>query len=312
MVTLADNDMKTTAPVIVNSWQLDLERYRRRAFHYAEVMRLNRPIGTWLLMWPVLWALWIAADGSPRPLHLVVFVLGLFVMRAAGCAFNDLVDRDVDPFVKRTRDRPIAARRVSPREGLVIFIVLLALALALVLQLDAATIKLSIVGAALAVSYPFFKRFFPIPQFYLGLAFTWGVPMAFMAALGTVPRVGWTLFIAGIIWTTAYDTLYAMVDRDDDIKLGVRSSAIMFGDMDRAIVAALQALTLVALYLAGDSMRFGLWYQLGVAGAAVFFVYQQLLIRDRDRERCFRAFLNNNFAGMAVFIGVLLEYTFRA
>jgi len=278
----------------------------------AELTRLNRPIGTWLLLWPVLWALWIAADGSPRPLLFVVFVVGVVVMRSAGCAFNDLMDKDFDPYVKRTRDRPIAARRVSPREGLAVFLLLLSLALALVLQLDARTIKLSFVGAALAVTYPFFKRFFPIPQFYLGLAFSWGVPMVFMAQLGTVPRVGWNLFIAAVIWTTAYDTLYAMVDRDDDIKLGVRSSAILFGDMDRVIVAALQAMTLIALYLVGDSMLFGHWYQLGVAGAAVFFVYQQWLIRDRDRDGCFRAFRNNNFAGLSVFIGILLEYTFRA
>ena len=305
------NSAVTTTARISAGWRLDLERYGRRAFYFAELTRLNRPIGTWLLLWPVLWSLWIAADGSPRPLVFVVFILGVVVMRSAGCAFNDLADKDVDPFVKRTRDRPIAARRVSPLEGLVLFLLLLLMALALVLQLDATTIKLSLVGAFFAVTYPFFKRFFPIPQFYLGLAFSWSVPMVFMAQLGAVPRVGWTLFVGAVIWTAAYATLYAMVDRDDDVKLGVRSSAILFGDMDRVIVAALQAMTLVALYLVGDSMRFGMWYQLGVVGAAVFFVYQQWLIRNRDREGCLRAFFNNNFAGMAVFIGVVLEYTFR-
>jgi 4-hydroxybenzoate polyprenyltransferase len=290
---------------------LELERQLHRAGHFARLLRLHRPIGIWLLMWPVLWALWIAGDGTPTPKLVVIFVLGVIVMRSAGCVVNDLADRDYDPYVRRTRDRPIASRCVSPREGVVVFVLLLAAAFALVLQLDRTTVLMSFVGAALAITYPFFKRFFPLPQFYLGVAFTWGVPMVFNAELGQIPRVAWTLFFAGIIWAAIYDTMYAMVDRDDDLKIGVKSSAIMFGDMDRVIIGVLQAMMLLALHLAGSSMQFGLWYELGLVGAAVFFVYQQWLIRKRDADGCFRAFLNNNFVGMSVFIGVLLEYTFR-
>ncbi len=301
----------TTATAVPKGWRLDLRRHLLRAGHYARLLRLHRPIGIWLLLWPVLWALWIAGDGHPTPLVLVVFVLGVVVMRSAGCVVNDLVDRDIDPHVRRTRDRPIAARCVSPFEGLVIFIILLALALLLVLRLDPGTLKLAAIGAALTVTYPFFKRFFPLPQLYLGVAFSWGVPMVFMAELGVVPRVAWTMLLAGVLWAAVYDTQYAMVDREDDLKIGVKSSAIMFGDMDRVIIAVLQAMMLFALYLVGTSMKFGFWYHVGLAGAAVFFVYQQWLIRDRDANGCLRAFMNNHYVGLAVFIGVLLEYTFR-
>lgn len=293
-------------------FSVEFERQLRSAGHFARLLRLHRPIGIWLLLWPVLWALWIAGDGRPDPKIFVIFVLGVVVMRSAGCVVNDLADRDFDPFVRRTRDRPVAARCVSPAEALVVFFGLLVLAFALVWQLDTNTIWMSCIGAALAITYPFFKRFFPLPQFYLGIAFTWGVPMAFMALRGEIPRVAWTLFFAGIIWAAVYDTVYAMVDREDDLKIGVKSSAIMFGDMDRVIIGALQAMMLLALYLAGQSMQFDRWYLLGLAGAAVFFVYQQWLIRKRDADGCFRAFLNNNYVGMSVFIGVLLEYTFRA
>jgi 4-hydroxybenzoate polyprenyltransferase len=233
-------------------------------------------------------------------------------MRSAGCVINDLADRDFDPFVKRTRDRPIASRRLAPFEALVWFFVLIAIALALVLQLDQATIRMSVIGAALAVSYPFFKRFFPLPQFYLGVAFSWGVPMAFMAQLGEIPRVAWIIFFAGIIWAAIYDTMYAMVDRDDDLKIGVKSSAIVFGDMDKLIIGVLQALMLYALYLVGTSMEYGYWYNMGLVGAGVFFVYQQWRIRERKPQSCFDAFLNNHYVGLSVFIGILLEYSFRS
>jgi 4-hydroxybenzoate polyprenyltransferase len=242
---------------------------------------------------------------------LVIFVLGTVAMRSAGCVINDLADRDFDPFVKRTRDRPIASRRLAPFEALVWFFVLIATALALVLQLDQATIRMSVIGAALAVSYPFFKRFFPLPQFYLGLAFSWGVPMAFMAQLGEVPRVAWIIFFAGIIWAAIYDTMYAMVDRDDDLKIGVKSSAIVFGDMDKLIIGVLQALMLYALYLVGTSMEYGYWYNMGLVGAGVFFAYQQWRIRERKPQSCFDAFLNNHYVGLSVFVGILLEYSFQ-
>ena len=286
-------------------------RYSRRVSDLIELARLHRPIGIWLLLWPVLWAVWIAGASHPAPKVLVVFVLGTVAMRSAGCVINDLADRDFDPFVKRTRDRPIASRRIAPTEALVYFLALVAVALALVLQLDPYTIRMSFIGAALAVSYPFFKRFFPLPQFYLGVAFSWGVPMSFMAQNGNIPRVAWIIFFAGIIWAAIYDTMYAMVDREDDLKIGVKSSAIVFGDMDKLIIGMLQGLMLYALYLVGTNMEFGWWYDAGVAGAAVFFIYQQWLIRARKPESCFRAFQNNQYVGMSVFIGILLQYAFN-
>jgi 4-hydroxybenzoate polyprenyltransferase len=291
--------------------QLAWLRYQRRIRDFIELARLHRPIGIWLLLWPVLWAVWIAGASHPDPKVLVVFVLGTVAMRSAGCVINDLADRDFDPFVKRTRDRPIASRRIAPAEALVWFLALIGCALALVLQLDPTTIRLSIIGAALAVTYPFFKRFFPLPQFYLGVAFSWGVPMAFNAQNGNVPRVAWIIFFAGIIWAAIYDTMYAMVDREDDLKIGVKSSAIVFGDMDRVIIGMLQALMLFALYLVGTNMEFGFWYDMGLVGAAVFFAWQQWRIRDRKPDACFAAFLNNQYVGLSVFIGILLEYAFR-
>ena len=286
-------------------------RYSRRIRDLIELARLHRPIGIWLLLWPVLWAVWIAGGSHPSPSVVVIFVLGTVAMRSAGCVINDLFDRDFDPFVKRTRDRPVASRRISPAEAVVWFLALISVALALVLQLDPTTIRMSVIGAVLAVTYPLFKRFFPLPQFYLGVAFSWGIPMAFNAQTGNIPRVAWILFFAGIIWAAIYDTMYAMVDRDDDLKIGVKSSAIVFGDMDKVIIAVLQVLMLFALYLVGTNMEFGYWYNAGLAGAAVFFVWQQWLIRNRQPEACFAAFLNNQYVGLSIFVGVLLEYTFR-
>jgi 4-hydroxybenzoate polyprenyltransferase len=293
-----------------SSARLNALRYARRLNDLVELARLHRPIGIWLLLWPVLWGVWIAGASHPSAKVVVVFVLGTVAMRSAGCVINDLADRDFDPFVKRTRDRPIASRRIAPYEALIWFCVLIGIALWLVLQLDPHTIRMSFIGAALAVSYPFFKRFFPLPQFYLGVAFSWGVPMAFMAQNGNIPRVAWIIFFAGIIWAAIYDTMYAMVDRDDDLKIGVKSSAIVFGDMDKLIIGMLQGLMLYALYLVGTNMEFGYWYNVGLAGAAVFFAYQQWLIRARKPEACFRAFQNNQYVGMSVFIGILLEYSF--
>jgi 4-hydroxybenzoate polyprenyltransferase len=291
--------------------RLAWRRYQNRIRDLVEVARLHRPIGIWLLLWPVLWAVWIAGAAHPSPKVLVIFVLGTVAMRSAGCVINDLADRDFDPYVKRTRDRPIASRRLAPWEAIAWFLVLIACALLLVLQLDEKTIRMSVIGAALAVTYPFFKRFFPLPQFYLGVAFSWGVPMAFMAETGVIPRVAWIIFFAGIIWAAIYDTMYAMVDREDDLKIGVKSSAIVFGDMDKLIIGLLQALMLFALYLVGTNMEFGYWYNLGLVGAATFFAWQQWKIRDRKPLSCFLAFQNNQYVGLAVFVGILLEYTFR-
>jgi 4-hydroxybenzoate polyprenyltransferase len=286
-------------------------RLYRRLEEYALLMRLDRPIGIYLLLWPALWALWIGGNGRPDPKILVVFVAGVVVMRSAGCIINDFADRNLDPYVKRTRARPLAARRVTPGEALLLFMLMVSIALWLVTRLDAYTIRLAVIGALLAVSYPFVKRFFPLPQLYLGLAFGWAVPMAFAAQTGSIPRVGWLLFIAAVVWAAVYDTLYAMVDREDDIKIGVKSSAILFADMDRIIVFVMQAMMLFALVLAGRSMEFGPWYYAGLALAALLFIYQQWLIRTRESDACFRAFLNNHYVGMAIFIGVAMEYVYR-
>jgi len=289
-----------------------LHRLARRLEEYLRLMRLDRPIGIWLLLWPTLWALWVAGNGRPDPKVLLVFVLGVTVMRSAGCIVNDFADRNVDPHVRRTRARPLAARRVTPTEALVLFVGLLGAALWLVTRLDPFTLRLACVGAALTVSYPFLKRFFALPQVYLALAFSWGVPMAFAALLGALPRVAWVMFVATIIWVTIYDTLYAMVDREDDLKIGVNSSAIVFADMDRLIVGALQLTMLLALLLMGRSLNFGYAYLAALGAVAVFFGYQQWLIRTRESEACLRAFLNNHYVGMAIFIGILLDYIYRA
>ena len=288
-------------------------RLARRATEYARLMRLDKPIGTWLLLWPALWALWVAGAGRPEPRVLIVFVAGVVVMRAAGCIINDFADRDIDPHVRRTRDRPLAARRVAPAEALALFAVLIAFALFLVTRLNALTVKLAVIGALLTVSYPFVKRFFPMPQLYLGISFGgWSVPMAFAAQTGVLPRVCWLLYIAAVIWAAVYDTIYAMIDREDDLKLGVKSSAILFADMDRFLIGAMQLMMLYALILAGRSMHYGRWYQAGVLGAALLFAWQQWLIRKREPAGCLRAFLNNQYVGLSVFVGILLEYTYAA
>ncbi len=285
--------------------------FRHSRWHeYALLMRLHRPIGILLLLWPTLWALWIASDGRPDPLILAVFVLGTIVMRSAGCVINDFADREFDPHVRRTRERPLAARRIAPQEALVLFAALLAFALWLVTRLDRFTMLLSLGGAALAITYPFFKRFFPAPQVYLGLAFGWAVPMAFAAEAGSLPRVAWLLLLTAVLWATIYDTQYAMVDREDDRTLGLKSTAILFGDMDRALIGVMQVMMLIALLLVGRLQQFGGWYWAGVAVAAALFTYQQWLIRERERDRCFRAFLNNNYVGLAIFAGTAAQYAF--
>jgi 4-hydroxybenzoate polyprenyltransferase len=231
-------------------------------------------------------------------------------MRCAGCAINDYADRSFDPHVERTKERPLAAGRISALEALVLFAALSLTALSLVLQLNGLTLLYAVAGAALAVSYPFVKRFLSVPQMYLGITFGWGIPMAFAAQLERVPRVAWLLLIANVLWVTVYDTIYAMVDRDDDVKIGVRSTAILFGDSDRHIIATLQGMTLLSLYLIGGTLHMGPWYYGGLIAGGIFFVHQLWLIRARDRQACFWAFLNNNYVGMSVFLGIALNYQF--
>ena len=283
---------------------------RSRLVEYARLMRLDRPIGIWLLLWPCLWALWISAEGRPDERIFVIFLIGTFVMRSAGCVINDFADREFDPQVRRTANRPLARGAVSPAEALAVFAVLGLIALALLIPLNRPTQILALVGGVLAVTYPFLKRFFALPQAYLGLAFSWSVPMAFAAQTGELPLLAWVLFVAGVLWTTAYDTIYAMVDRDDDLVIGVRSSAILFGRADRGIVAALQFAALALLCAAGLLADLSYWYWLGLGVAAATALHQQYLIRHRDPEDCFRAFLNNNLFGLAVFGGILLDYLF--
>jgi len=279
-----------------------------RLREYALLCRLDKPIGALLLLWPTLWALWIAADGKPDPLIVAVFVSGVFVMRSAGCVINDFADRDLDPQVKRTRDRPIAARRVRPREALLLFLVLCLCAFALVLALNPLSLLLSFPGVALAASYPFMKRYTYLPQVHLGVAFGWGVPMAYAALTGSVPALAWLLLASVVMWALAYDTMYAMVDRDDDLKVGVKSTAILFGRADRAWVGFFQLAVLAILTSVGVAAGLGIAYYLGLLVAATLFVYQQHLIRKRTREGCFRAFLNNNWVGAALFAGLVGNY----
>lgn len=277
---------------------------------YALLMRLDRPIGILLLLWPTLWALWIAGAGRPDPHVFLVFVTGVVLMRSAGCVMNDFADRRIDPHVERTRGRPLARGAVSPLEALLLAAALGAVAFGLVLTMNRLTVLLSLAGAALTIAYPFLKRFTHLPQVWLGASFGWSVPMAFAAQTGGVPRVAWLMFIAVILWAVVYDTMYAMVDREDDLKLGVRSTAILFGDSDRHMIGAIQGMLLLALWLVGHQAALGGWY-LGALGlAAAFSIWQQYLIRERRPEDCFRAFLNNNYYGMAVFAGIVLDYTF--
>ncbi len=275
---------------------------------YISLMRLDKPIGIFLLLWPTLWALLIAGQGEPDVEILLIFVLGVVLMRSAGCVINDYADRDIDRHVARTQNRPLAAGRITTGEALFIFALLCAAAFILVLQLNRLTILLSFVGIGLAASYPFMKRLTHLPQVYLGAAFGWSVPMAFAAQTNSVPPIAWLMFTATVLWATVYDTIYSMMDRDDDIALGVKSTAILFGDMDRKLIGLIQVMLLISLFMIGRQAELGLYFYLGVAFAAGLAAWQQYLIRYRDREGCFRAFLNNNWFGAVVFLGILLDY----
>ena len=278
---------------------------------YVRLVRLHQPVGIWLLLWPTLWALWIAGEGRPEQRIFIIFVLGTVILRSAGCIINDYADRKIDPHIKRTRDRPLATGEVKVGEAIILFVGLMLIGLGLVLTMNRLTQGLAVIGALVTIIYPFSKRFISFPQFVLGIAFAWGVPMAFAAQLGAVPRVGWLLFITTIIWGVVYDTEYAMADRDEDLKIGAKSIAILFGDLDRIFVGALQLMFLGGLLLVGQSAELGSWFLVGVGAAAMMFVFQQRLIRDRDSVRCFLAFRNNATVGMCVFIGTMLDYLFR-
>lgn len=279
-----------------------------RLEQYSQLTRLDRPIGILLLLWPTLWALWIAAEGWPDPLVLFVFISGVILMRSAGCAINDYADRDIDPHVERTVNRPLAAGRISEKEALAVFAGLSISAFLLVLLMNRLTIYMSVVGLLLAASYPFMKRFHYMPQVHLGAAFGWAAPMAFTAQANEITPVTWLIFMATVLWATAYDTMYAIADRKDDLKIGVKSTAILFGDADKLIIGMLQLLLLLDLILIGNRSGLGLFYYLGLCAASGFAIYQQYLIKDRDPQKCFRAFLNNNWFGLSVFAGILVDY----
>jgi 4-hydroxybenzoate polyprenyltransferase len=283
-------------------------RVTARLSAYGRLIRLDRPIGTLLLLWPTLWALWMSADGRPQSRVFLVFVIGVFLMRSAGCAMNDYADRDIDPHVMRTRDRPLPSGEIHPVEALAVAALLGLIAFLLVLQLNTLTIVLSVIGGFMAASYPFLKRVTSLPQFYLGAAFGWAVPMSFAAQTETVPPSAWLLFLAVVLWAVAYDTMYAMVDRRDDLRVGVKSTAILFGRWDRLAVAVSHVGTLILLWAVGRLEGLGAWYAAALIAAGSLAAWQQYLIRHRNPERCFRAFLNNNAFGLVIFLGVLLDY----
>lgn len=284
----------------------------QQASQYARLMRLDKPIGIWLLLWPTLWGLWIAAKGQPNQKIFIVFVLGVITMRSAGCVINDFADRKIDPKVTRTKDRPLAAGTVAPAEALILFIALGLVAIALVLTLDRLTQMLAIVGAILTIIYPYMKRFFVAPQLFLGAAFAWGIPMAFAAETGSIPRLAWLMWLTVVIWAVIYDTMYAMADRADDVKLGIKSTAILFGSADVFIVTLLQIILLLSLILIGGAAQLGNWYMGFLAVTAALLIYQRILIRGRHPDKCFRAFTNHQYVGAAVFAGIALDYLFTA
>ncbi|WOS41301.1 4-hydroxybenzoate octaprenyltransferase [Xanthomonas rydalmerensis] len=285
---------------------------RARLGQYWKLLRGDRPIGVLLLLWPTWWALWLAADGVPPLWTLCVFTAGVWLTRSAGCVINDYADRWLDPQVERTRSRPLATGAVSGREALAVFAVLMLVAFALVLTMNALTIGLSVVGLFLAASYPYLKRYTYLPQVYLGMAFGWGIPMAFAAIRGEVPALGWLLYAVNILWATAYDTWYAMVDREDDLRAGSKSTAILFGELDLVIQGVLYALMFVALAFVGHRATLGVWYWAGLGVAALLVAAEFRMARHRERAACFRAFLHNNWVGLAIFAGIAAALALRA
>ena len=294
------------------SFLLALNRVHPRTWDFVQLMRLEKPIGIYLLLWPTLWALWVASKGVPDLKWLLIFVLGTLFMRAAGCVINDYADRNFDGHVARTKARPLADGRVTPREALILFAVLVALSFVLALFTNLTTILLSFGGLALAACYPFMKRYTYYPQVVLGAAFSWGMPMAFSAVTGELPPPeAWLLYIANLLWTVAYDTYYAMTDREDDLKIGVKSTAILFGEADRLIILTLQGLALLCLAMAGARFSLGIWFLLGLLGAAACFAWEFWSTRGREPQACFAAFLHNHWAGLAILLGIVVDYALR-
>jgi 4-hydroxybenzoate polyprenyltransferase len=285
---------------------------QERIFLYIRLARLDRPIGILLLLWPTLWAIWIASNGQPPYLILLIFVAGTVLMRSAGCVINDYADRDIDKHVKRTQQRPITSGEVRPHEALWLAAALTVIALLLILPLNTLTLLLSVPAVLLAGSYPYTKRFLAIPQAYLGIAFGFGIPMAFAAIQGSVPAVAWWMLLANIFWCIAYDTEYAMVDRDDDIHLGIHSSALFFGKYDVAAVMCCYAVALAILAYVGYALHLGAAYYAGLLAAAGIAAYHYSLIRLRQRDACFTAFVHNNWLGAAIFAGVAADYLLRS
>lgn len=285
-----------------------IKRSLKTSQPYFDLMRLNKPVGVYLLLWPTFWALWVAAEGIPDFSVLLIFTLGVIFMRAAGCVINDYADRHVDGHVERTLARPLVTGAVTSKQALILFFSLLTAAFILVLMTNTLTIQLSFIGAILASIYPFMKRHTHLPQVFLGAAFSWAIPMAFAAQAGELPKYIWLMYIANLSWTVAYDTMYAMVDRNDDLKIGVKSTAILFGDADRVMIGVLHAITILCLLLLGSELALGIFYYAGIVVAIGLMAYQHWLIRKRDREGCFAGFLNSHWIGVAVWAGLIVSY----
>ena len=275
---------------------------------YLLLIRLNRPIGIFLLLWPTLWGLWIASEGFPNTKILVVFLFGVFLMRSAGCILNDIIDKDFDKFVTRTQNRPLASDKLSSIEAFIVAVSLIFIAFLLVLTTNTLTVQLSFVAIILAGTYPFLKRHTYLPQFFLGLTFGWSIPMAFAATTNSIPKIAWLLLIANILWAVVYDTIYAMIDREDDLKIGIKSTAILFDDADRFIIGLIQSLALIALIIIGQQASLNTIYYFSLIIGGCLFLYQLYLIRNRDPKKCMQAFLNNNWFGLVVFIGLFINY----
>jgi len=276
--------------------------------YYLILMRLNRPIGIFLLLWPTLWALWLASGGFPDKKILVVFLFGVFFMRSAGCILNDIVDKDFDKFVSRTKNRPLASNKLSSIEAFIFASGLIIVSFLLVLTTNALTVQLSCVAVILAGIYPFLKRYTYLPQIFLGLVFGWSIPMSFAATTNSIPQIAWLLLIVNILWVVVYDTIYAMIDREDDLKIGIKSTAILFDDADRFIIGIIQVLVLVALIIVGKQASLNIIYYFSIIFGGCLFLYQSYLIKDREPKKCMQAFLNNNWFGLVLFIGLFINY----
>jgi 4-hydroxybenzoate polyprenyltransferase len=288
---------------------MSLKNVLKQIDPYLKLIRFDRPIGTLLLLWPALWGLWLAADGVPPLKYIIIFSLGVFLMRSAGCVINDIADRKFDGKVKRTKNRPLASKQLPVLNAMIIFVVLMLMAVVLLIFLNSLSIKVALVAAFFAVTYPFMKRYTYLPQIYLGIAFALSIPMAYAQLTNNIPAEAWLLFIANIFWTTAYDTMYAMVDREDDEKIGVKSTAILFGDLDIVMIHIIQAFMLIVLLLLGKKLDLNMYYYAGILGAVILFVYQNYLLRSRDTNNYFKAFLNNNWVGLLLFAGIFFAKT---